>query len=85
MDATIFHCVRWKIELAEDAAYVRLDRLRTDVKRLTDSTVCPAFREEGEDLDLARRQLCERVVLGWRRDEIGTQLTALGIAPLLEL
>src|SRR6266536_1308207 len=40
MHAAVRHGVRGQVELAEDAAHVRLDRLRGDEKKLGDSAIC---------------------------------------------
>jgi hypothetical protein len=84
MDAAIFHCVRRQIELAEDAAHVRFDRLGRDVEPLADPTIRSPFRKEREDLELARRQLSKRVAVGGRREKVRAQLAAPGIAPPLQ-
>ena len=44
MYAAVHHRVRWKVELAKDAADVRLDRLRGDKEQLRDSAIRAPLR-----------------------------------------
>src|SRR5262249_42876337 len=70
VDAPVLRRLGRQGQLAEDAADVGLHGLRAQKERLCDPAVGAALRQEREDLELAPRQVAERVVGSLGGDEL---------------
>jgi hypothetical protein len=64
---------------------VSLDGFRGDVERRGDPAIRAPFRQEGEHLELARREFGEHTPLRRRGDEVDAKLISLRVAPTFEL
>jgi hypothetical protein len=63
-----------QVELCEDAADVRLDRLRTQEQRVADRRIGPSLRHEREDLLLPAREFLEASIRFTFLDELSHDL-----------